>query len=223
MITGDHLETANAVAVAVGIHPSAVHARVRPEQKTAVVAEMRARGEIVAMTGDGVNDAAALRAADIGVAMGKRGTEVAKQAAGIVLTDDDLSAMVPAIGEGRRAYDNLRRFLHYALSGGFAEVLIMLFGPAMGFALPLQAGQIFWVNLLTHGLPGVAMGNEPAAPDVLTRPPCRAREQLLDARTARRVGVLGGVIALVCLLVGTFARGHRPPWQSSIFLTLAFA
>jgi Ca2+-transporting ATPase len=177
MITGDHPVTARAIAESLAIlgpgdrtamgdqwddgEPSAVYARVRPEQKTAIVSAMQHRGEIVAMTGDGVNDAPALRVADIGIAMGRRGTEVAKRAVDLVLTEDDLSAMVPAIAEGRRVYDNLRRFLHYALSGGVAEVLIMLFGPLFGFAVPLQAGQILWVNLLTHGLPGVAMGSEP--------------------------------------------------------------
>jgi P-type Ca2+ transporter type 2C len=223
MITGDHLRTARAVADAVGIDADEVHARVRPDQKTSIVRTLRERGDLVAMTGDGVNDAPALRAADIGVAMGRRGTEVAKQAAALVLTDDDLSAMVPAIAEGRRAYDNLRRFLHYALSGGVAEVLIMLVGPLFGFALPLQAGQILWINLLTHGLPGVAMGNEAASADVLTRPPRSSREQLLDSATARRVAVLGAVIAAVSLLAGLDARRVAHPWQTTIFLTLTCA
>jgi Ca2+-transporting ATPase len=237
MITGDHPATAAAVARELGMldndgtEPGTdgwrgdvnqrVYARTRPQGKTAIVAALQARGELVAMTGDGVNDAPALRTADIGVAMGRRGTEVAKQAADIILTTDDLSTMVPAIAEGRRAYDNLRRFLHYALSGGLAEVLIMLVGPLVGFALPLQSGQILWVNLLTHGLPGVAMGNEPPAADVLSRPPRPSGEQLLDAHTARRVAILGSVIAAASLLAGGYARLEHRPWQSAIFLSLA--
>src|SRR6185503_6829352 len=138
---------------------AAVYARTRPHQKTAIVNGLRDRQAIVAMTGDGVNDAPALRAADLGVAMG-RGTEVAKQAADVVLTSDDLGSMVLGIGEGRRVADNIGRFLRYGLSGGVAEVLVMLLGPAIGITIPLQAGQILWVNLLTHGLPGVAMGTE---------------------------------------------------------------
>jgi P-type Ca2+ transporter type 2C len=238
MITGDHPSTAAAIADQVGISTTGgvaigadwagrescnVFARIRPDEKMSIVSGLQARNEVVAMTGDGVNDAPALRAADIGIAMGQRGTEVAKQAADIVLTTDDLSAMVPAIGEGRRVYDNLRRFLHYGLSGGVAEVLIMLFGPLAGFSLPLRSGQILWVNLLTHGLPGVAMGNEPAAADVLTRAPRPPREQLLDLVTARRVGVLGVVIAGAALLAGAYARHEGRPWQSTIFLALAFA
>jgi Ca2+-transporting ATPase len=226
MITGDHPRTAAAIARRVGIRsadgaPADVHARVRPDGKVAVVAAMQADGDVVAMTGDGVNDAPALRAADVGIAMGRRGTQVARQAADLVLTDDDLSAMVPAIGEGRRAYDNLRRFLHYALGGGVAEVLIMLFGPLLGFPVPLQSGQILWVNLLTHGLPGVAIGSEPAAADVFSRPPRPPREQLLDGRTAGRVAVLGIGIAIVCTLAATYAKLTDRPWQSVLFLSLA--
>jgi len=220
MITGDHPATAQAVAGAVGIEPDDVYARVRPEQKTAIVAALRSRGEVVAMTGDGVNDAPALHTSDIGVAMGRTGTEVAKQAADLVLTGDDLSSMVLAIGEGRRAYDNLRRFLHYALAGGVAEVLIMILGPLAGFALPLQAGQILWVNLLTHGLPGVAMGNEPAEADVLRRPPRPRNEQLLDGPIAHRVVALGAVIAAASLLAGLYAHHAQRPWQSTIFVSL---
>jgi Ca2+-transporting ATPase len=140
-----------------------------------------------------------------------------------VLTRDDLGAMVSAIREGRRMYDNLRRFLHYALSGGLAEILVMLAGPAVGFAVPLQAGQLLWVNLLTHGLPGVAMGNEAPAADVLRRPPHPPQEPLLDSGTMRRVGVLGSVIAIACLLAGAYARNAGHPWQSVVFMTLAFS
>jgi Ca2+-transporting ATPase len=225
MITGDHRSTAQAIASAVGIddHDRALFARVLPDEKRSIVDGLRASGEVVAMTGDGVNDAPALRAADIGVAMGRQATEVARQSADLVLTGDDLAAMVPAIAEGRRAYDNLRRFLHYALSGGLAEILVMLAGPLFGFVVPLQAGQILWVNLLTHGLPGVAIGNEPADADVLHRPPRRTDDQLLDRGTAQRVAVLAAVVAASCLAAGAYARHIGHPWQSTIFVTLTLA
>jgi Ca2+-transporting ATPase len=225
MITGDHRSTAGAIASAVGIdvdHRS-LFARVLPDEKRSIVEGLRAGGEVVAMTGDGVNDAPALHAADIGVAMGSQATEVARQSADLVLTGDDLAAMIPAIAEGRRAYDNLRRFLHYALSGGMAEVLVMLFGPLLGFVVPLQAGQILWVNLLTHGLPGVAVGNEPADADVLRRPPRRPDDQLLDRRTAQRVAALATVVAASCLTAGAYARHIGRPWQSTIFVALTLA
>jgi Ca2+-transporting ATPase len=223
MITGDHTDTARKVAASVGIDGDGLYARVRPDGKKAIVSQLRDEGEVVAMTGDGVNDAPALRAASVGVAVGERATEVARQAADIVLTTDDLSPLVRAIAEGRRAFDNVRRFLHYALGGGVAEVLIMLVGPLFGFAVPLQAGQILWVNLLTHGLPGVAMGNEPAARDVLDRPPRPPGERMLDARTARDVGMLAAVVAATCLVVGGVTRALDRPWQSSVFVTLTLA
>lgn len=223
MITGDHAATAQWVARRVGIDADDVHARVRPDGKKAIIARLRGDGEVVAMTGDGVNDAAALRAASVGVAVGERATEVARQAADIVLTTDDLGPLAQAIGEGRRAFDNVRRFLHYALAGGSAEVLLMLAGPIFGLAVPLQAGQILWVNLLTHGLPGVAMGNEPAPEDVLRRKPRPPEEQMLNMTTGRNVAVLGAVVAAVCLAVGVASRTLDRPWQSSVFVTLTVA
>lgn len=146
-------------------------ARTDPQQKLDIVHAWRARGAVTAMTGDGVNDGPALRQADIGVAMGARGTEVARQAADLVLTDDELSTVVKAVEEGRRVYDNIRRFLVYAMAGGTAEILVMLAGPLLGLPLPLRAGQILWINLLTHGLTGVAMGAEPVSPQAMHRPP----------------------------------------------------
>lgn len=231
MVTGDHPGTAAAVANAVGIADEgdansvarSVYARVRPDEKTEVVHALQAAGELVAMTGDGVNDAPALRAADVGVAMGERGTEVARQAADLVLTSDDLGAMVTAVGEGRRAYDNLRRFLHYAMSGGLAEIVVMLAGPALGLPVPLGPGQILWVNLLTHGLPGVAIGNEPARGDVLTRPPRSPRQGLVDRTLAVRITVLGAASAAATLGAALWAQADDRPWRAFAFVTLTVA
>ncbi|SDP38480.1 Ca2+-transporting ATPase [Nakamurella panacisegetis] len=239
MVTGDHQATAQAIASAIGLigpgdHPlsaaeflagadGSVLARVRPEEKRAIVGELQRRGQLVAMTGDGVNDAPALRQADIGVAMGRRGSEVAKQTADLILTDDGLPSMISAVREGRRAADNLRRFLHYAVSGGIAEIVIMIIGPVLVVPVPLSAGQILWINLLTHGLPGVAMGSEPAVADVLTRPPRTPTDQLLDRRAGLRVALLGTWIATVCLLAGRIGAATGGSAQSTIFVALTFA
>ena len=192
LITGDHPVTADAIAAELGIlHPgndvidctdpaadladprARVFARATPEQKLAIITARQAAGDVVAMAGDGVNDGPALRRADIGVAMGRRGTEVARQAANLVLADDNLQTVVTAAGEGRRVYGSICRFLLYGLCGGSAEIAVMLAGPALGLALPLLPAQILWVNLLTYGLPGVALGGEPAEPGIMTRPPGR--------------------------------------------------
>ncbi|MGW1518578.1 cation-translocating P-type ATPase [Streptomyces sp. NPDC002287] len=243
MITGDHPATAHAIAVRTGVVEDGpvgtvltgpelaaapdtdltavrVFARTDPQQKLDIVRAWRARGAVTAMTGDGVNDGPALRQADIGVAMGARGTEVARQAADLVLTDDELSTVVTAVEEGRRVYDNIRRFLVYALAGGTAEIMVMLAGPLLGLPLPLRAGQILWINLLTHGLTGVAMGAEPAAPDAMRRPPRPPRQHILAAGVWQRLLVLAATVTAVSLLAGTTARALGLPWQSVLFLAL---
>jgi Ca2+-transporting ATPase len=240
LITGDHPGTARALAVEVGIievdgevvdcgqlvpgdsriGTARVFARATPEQKLDIIQARRDAGDIVAMGGDGVNDGPALRRADIGVAMGRRGTEVARQAADLVLADDELATVVAAAEEGRRVYANIRRFLLYGLSGGSAEIAVMLIGPFLGLPLPLLPAQILWVNLLTHGLPGVALGSEPADPDAMRRPPRPPAETVLGAGLWQRIFRVGIVIAAVTLGVGAWAHATGRPWQSMAFLAL---
>ncbi|WP_329345544.1 HAD-IC family P-type ATPase [Streptomyces microflavus] len=247
LVTGDHPATASAVAdrvellgpnttadhvvtgkdVAGGRVPDLtavrVFARTDPQQKLDIVAAWRARGAITAMTGDGVNDGPALHQADIGIAMGGRGTEVARQAADLVLTDDELSTVVAAIEEGRRVFDNIRRFLVYGMAGGAAEILVMLIGPLLGLPLPLRAGQILWINLLTHGLTGVAMGAEPASPGVMRRPPRRADQHILGGGAWQQLLLTAAVVTAVSLSAGLIAQAWDEPWQSVLFLALLAA
>ncbi|QGN49283.1 cation-translocating P-type ATPase [Micromonospora sp. WMMD558] len=241
LVTGDHPATAAAIGGQLGLwrdgdplargddggladaHPDTrVYARTQPDQKLDIIAGLQARGHVVAMTGDGVNDAPALRRADIGVAMGG-GTEVARQAADLVLVDDDLSTVAAAIGEGRRIYDNIRRFLRYALSGGVAEIAVMLLGPLFGLAVPLLPAQILWVNLLTHGVPGVALGAEPAEPGTLRRAPRSPSESVLGAGLGRDVLLTGALIGTVVLGAGVAAAWAERPWQSVVFVVLGLA
>ena len=235
LVTGDHLGTAKAVAAAAGLPVAgaraglpgpgqpvpSVLARVTPEEKLHVVELLQARGEVVAMTGDGVNDGPALRRADVGVAMGRSGTEVARRAADVVLLDDDLATLVAAVAEGRRVGDSIRRFLLYAMSGGVAELLVMLVGPLVGLALPLLPAQVLWVNLLTHGPPGVALGSGSPAPGLLDRPPRRPGAPLVDPGTWRRLVALGTLMALTSLGTALVVQQRHGPWQSSLFLVLA--
>jgi Ca2+-transporting ATPase len=241
IVTGDHPGTARHVAEDVGIWHAGdvivdcttddwtladmarvrIFARARPDHKLAIVESLKSRGATVAVTGDGVNDAPALRRADIGVAMGG-GTEVAHQAARLVLADDDLATVSAAVGEGRRVYDNIRRFLRYALSGGVAELATMLVGPLVGLAIPILPAQILWINLLTHGLPGVAMGAEPGAPGAMRRPPRPADESVLGAGLGRAVLGTGFLIGACTLTVGVVAESLSMPWQSLAFLVLGF-
>ncbi|MEU2079846.1 HAD-IC family P-type ATPase, partial [Streptomyces sp. NPDC013489] len=248
LITGDHPATARAVAshvallgdggetdvrVATGADVTAgrvadltsvqVFARTDPQQKLDIVEAWRAGGAVTAMTGDGVNDGPALHRADIGVAMGARGTEVARQAADLVLTDDELSTVVAAVEEGRRVYDNIRRFLVYGMAGGAAEILVMLIGPLLGLPLPLRAGQILWINLLTHGLTGVAMGAEPASPGAMHRPPRPPDQHILGGGAWQRLLLLAAVVTAASLGAGLAAQALDLAWQSVLFLALLAA
>jgi Ca2+-transporting ATPase len=186
------------------------------------VEALQAAGHVVAMTGDGVNDAPALHRADIGIAMGMTGTEVSKEAADMVLTDDDFSTIVAAVREGRRIYDNIRRFVRYGLTGGSAEVWVMAFAPLLGLPLPLLPVQILWVNLLTHGLPGLALGVEPAEMDTLRRPPRPRDESVIDRGLGRHVLMHGALMAAATLTVAAWAHAREAPWQTMLMTTLVF-
>jgi Ca2+-transporting ATPase len=241
LITGDHPATARSIATALGIlapgqrvidcrdlsegdpidlRDTRVFARATSGQKLDIIEALRAAGHAVAMTGDGVNDGPALRRADIGVAMGRRGTEVARQAADLVLADDELSTVIAAVEEGRRVYANIRRFLLYGLAGGAAEIAIMLAGPFVGLSLPLLPAQILWINLLTHGLPGVALGSEPTDPEAMRRPPRPPEESVAGAGLWQRVLRVGAVISAVTLGVALWGHATGRPWQSMAFFAL---
>jgi Ca2+-transporting ATPase len=227
VVTGDHPATANAVARRVGILQGAdaetgetVMARVRPEEKLDIVATLQSRGHVVAMLGDGVNDAPALRRADIGVAAGRSGTQVAREAADVVLLDDDLSTVVAAVEEGRRIFANIRTFLLYALSGGAAEVGVMILGPLLGLGQPLLPAQILWINLMTHGLTGVAFGAEPADPAEMSRPPRSASESIFTRRFTAHLVLATAVLVASTLVVGSWVDAGSELQRTAVFLTL---
>ncbi len=254
MITGDHPLTAGAIARQIGlegdsrpggngpvltghdldaladgelgqaIHDVSIYARVEPEHKLRLIDALRQQGHVVAMTGDGVNDAPALKRADIGVAMGKVGTDVAKEAADMVLLDDDFATILAAVEEGRRIYDNLRKFLRYLLASNVSELAVMLAGPFCGLPLPLLPLQILWMNLITDGLPALALGFEPAEPHAMKRPPYPPGESLLARGLLRDVLWIGLSNGFVALLVGAFyARQGSPLWQTMIFTVLVIS
>ena len=245
MITGDHPATGRAIATQLGflddkqimtgarlaeehaegladhVDQVAVYARTSPEQKLDIVQAWKARGDIVAMTGDGVNDAPALRAADIGVAMGITGTEVAKEAADMVLTDDNFATILKAVGEGRRIYDNIRRFVRYTLTSNSGEIWVMFLGPFLGLPLPLLPVHILWINLVTDGLPGLALGVEPAERNIMQRPPRPPSENIFARGLWQHVVVIGLLMGLIPLGLGLWGEATDRPWQTMIFTSLA--
>lgn len=241
MITGDHAETAVSIGRRLAfltstdgsvagadidglstteLHTATVFSRTLPQQKLTLIQRWQAAGHVVAMTGDGVNDAPALRAADIGVAMGGSGTAVAKEAADLVLTDDDFGTIVAAIREGRRIYANIRRFVTYGIAGGSAEIIVMLAGPFLGMPVPLIPAQILWVNLLTHGLPGVAFGLEEPDATAMRRPPRPPTETVLGGGLWRRVVMLSALISVLTIGTGIWAERTDRPWQSMVFVVI---
>ncbi len=209
MITGDHPATARAIARELGLDEELVHARAMPEEKLRIVRDWKARGAVVAMTGDGVNDAPALREAHVGIAMGKTGTEVTREVSDIVLADDNFASIVAAVREGRGIFDNIRKALVYLLAGNAAELATMLIASLAGLPLPLLPLHLLWINLVTDGLPALALVMDPPETDVMARPPRPLREPILGAAQWKVIGFAGVLETLVTLAVFVWALGHR--------------
>ena len=224
MITGDHPLTARAIAHRLGIADADVHARVSPEDKYLMVEQLQADGAIVAMTGDGVNDAPALKKADIGVAMGITGTDVAKEAADTVLLDDNFATIVAAVEEGRIIYDNIRKFVKYLLTTNSSELWLMLVAPLAGMPLPLLPLQVLWINLVTDGPTALTLGVEPAERGVMRRPPRPPGESVFAGGLGRHVVWVGVLMATLTLAVGYWSwQNGDAGWQTLVFTTLAFS
>lgn len=249
MITGDHPLTALHIAKELGIAQEGdrvvtgielnniqereldalveqipVYARVSPEHKLRIVEALKRRGHVTAMTGDGVNDAPALKTADIGVAMGITGTDVSKEAAKMVLRDDNFSTIVAAVEEGRVIYDNLRKFIKFSIGGNIGKVLVMLLGVLIGMPNPLLPLQLLWLNLLTDGLLGVGLGVEPAERNVMKRQPVPPQAGIFSGGVGGQILRFGFLIGALSLGMGAwhFFAGNTH-WQTMMFTTLAFS
>lgn len=248
MITGDHPLTASYIAKELGIAVNdlvltgqdlqrmsdkelsakipdvSVFARVSPEHKLRIVQLLQEQGEIVAMTGDGVNDAPALKKADIGVAMGITGTDVSKEAADMVLTDDNFATIVAAVEEGRTIYDNLRKFIKFSLAGNLGKVLVVMLGPLLGPSVPLLPLQLLFLNLLTDGLLGLGLGLEKSEKGVMKRPPYSPKQNVLPRELWLQLLWIGAVIGSIALAVGAaYLMAGRKEWQTMIFVTLTLS
>lgn len=231
MITGDNPVTAQAIAHELGLlrpgqEPAGlVHARATPQDKLRIVREWKAHGAVVAMTGDGVNDAPALREAHIGIAMGRGGTEVTREASDMILSDDDFASIVAAVEEGRGIFDNIRRTLVYLLAGNAGELLVMFSAALIGLPLPLLPLHLLWINLVTDGLPALALVTEPVGRDVMQRPPRPADEPILGWPEWRRILAIGTLEATITLAVFVWALQERDlaAARNLAFSTLVFA
>ena len=249
MITGDHPATARAIAerlgildrggrVVSGIELAAlsdaefaaqvkdirVYARVDPEQKIRIVRALQAAGEFAAMTGDGVNDAPALKAADIGVAMGRGGTDVAREAAHMVLLDDNFASIVRAVREGRRIFDNIRKFIKYTMTSNSGEIWTIFLAPFLGLPIPLLPIHILWINLVTDGLPGLALAAERGERDIMRRPPRRPDESIFAHGMWQHMVWVGLTMGAVCLWLQAWSIHHSGAhWQTMVFTVLCLS
>jgi Ca2+-transporting ATPase len=224
VVTGQELERLDGPALDDVCRRRSVFARVSPEHKLRIVQSLQSQGDVVAMTGDGVNDAPALRRADIGVAMGITGTEVSKEAADMVLRDDNFATIVAAVEEGRVIYDNIRKFIKYLLTSNSGELWLVLLAPLAGLPLPLLPLQILWINLVTDGLPALALSVEPAERHAMTRPPVPPSESILGRGLLAQVIWGGLILGLSPLGMGWYyhAAGNER-WQTMVFTTLTLS
>jgi len=249
MITGDHQSTAISIARTIGIWEEdsisvtgpelkalksddfkrdvekiAVYARVSPEQKLSIVKALQAKNNFIAMTGDGVNDAPALKAANIGIAMGLTGTDVSKEAADMILLDDNFATIVKAVKEGRRIFDNIRKFVKYIMTCNGAEIWTIMLAPLIGLPIPLLPIHILWINLVTDGLPGIALASEKAEPDIMSRPPRKFDESLFAEGIGLHIVWVGLLMAGITLSTQAWAIGNGlAHWQTMVFTVLAFS
>ncbi|MCC6621500.1 MAG: cation-translocating P-type ATPase [Deltaproteobacteria bacterium] len=248
MITGDHPATARAIAERLGILDAGgrvvsgvelaatddealardvrairVYARVDPEQKIRIVKALQTAGEYAAMTGDGVNDAPALKRADIGVAMGRGGTDVAREAAHMVLLDDDFATIVAAVREGRRIFDNIRKFIKYTMTSNAGEIWTIFLAPLLGLPIPLLPIHILWINLVTDGLPGLALAAEPPEKNVMRRPPRAPDESIFAHGMWQHIIWVGLLMGAVCLVLQAWSLREGAHWQSMVFTVLCLS
>ncbi|MBX2925550.1 MAG: cation-translocating P-type ATPase [Chitinophagaceae bacterium] len=248
MITGDHRETAVTIAKSIGmlnpgdlavtgtqlkrftkkelddkIERISVYARVSPEQKQDIVKALQEKNHFVAMTGDGINDAPSLKRADIGIAMGITGTDVSKEAADMILLDDNFATIVKAIKEGRRIFDNIRKFIKYIMTCNSAEIWIIFLAPLIGLPVPLLPVHILWINLVTDGLPGIALSTEKAEHNIMHRPPAKPGESLLAGGTGYHIIWVGLFMAFMVLgIQGWAIQQQNEHWQTMVFTSLSF-
>ncbi len=224
LLTGQDLSTMPVESLATTVTETSVYARVTPADKLRIVQALQQRGHIVAMTGDGVNDAPALKQADIGVAMGITGTDVAKEAADIVLQDDNFASIVAAVREGRVIYENIRKFIKYTLAGNVGQLWLLLLAPFLGMPIPLVPIQILWINLIADGLLALALSFEPAEQQVMKRPPHHPNESVFSRGMGTDILWIGLLLGIVLISVANgYWRNGDPAWQTMVFTTLAFS
>ncbi len=249
MITGDHPLTANTIARRLGIIENGghvmtgqelaeltleefeekvetiqVYARVAPEQKIKIVKALQDKGEYVAMTGDGVNDAPALKRADIGVAMGITGTDVSKEASHMILLDDNFATIVKAVKEGRRIFDNIRKFIKYTMTSNSGEIWTIFLPPFLGLPIPLLPIHILWINLVTDGLPGLALAVEPAEKEIMTKPPRHPKESIFAHGLGYHLFWVGLLMGSVCIFTQSwYMKTGSDGWQTMVFTVLSLS